>query len=82
MPLFRKKPVVVEAVQYSTVDALPDNFRNRVFQYNRDMPHCYVTTLSGDARCEVGDWLIRSMRDEVYPCKPDVFDAVYEPAPP
>jgi hypothetical protein len=37
-------------------------------------------TLEGDMRVSVGDWVIRGVQGEFYPCKPDIFEATYEPA--
>lgn len=39
-----------------------------------------ISTLEGDMRCEPGDWIIRGVKGELYPCKPDIFAATYEPA--
>lgn len=60
MPLYRKKPVVVEAVQLTERIEIP--------------------TLEGVMIGNPGDWLIVGTSGELYPCKPDVFEAVYEPA--
>ena len=38
-----------------------------------------IVTLEGVMTCEVGDWLIRGVEGEFYPCKPAIFDATYEP---
>ena len=37
-----------------------------------------VGTLEGDMRAALGDWIIKGVAGEVYPCKPDIFDATYE----
>ena len=60
MPKFRKKPVVVEAVQLDT--------------------YRIIHTLEGDMAGHPGDWLITGVKGEQYPCKPEIFDATYEPA--
>jgi hypothetical protein len=39
-----------------------------------------IETLEGTMRADVGDWLICGVKGELYPCKPDVFNATYEPA--
>ena len=39
-----------------------------------------ITTLEGDMMVEWGDWIIRGVKGELYPCKPDIFAATYEPA--
>ena len=40
----------------------------------------YIATLEGEMRADPGDWIIRGVQGEFYPCKPDIFDATYEPA--
>lgn len=42
--------------------------------------HLDVYTLEGIMRAGDGDWIIKGMQGEVYPCKPDIFEATYEPA--
>lgn len=39
-----------------------------------------IQTLEGVMRAYPGDWIIRGVKGELYPCKPDIFDATYEPA--
>lgn len=43
-------------------------------------PHvaCVIRTLEGKMRAECGDWIIRGVKGEMYPCKPDIFEATYE----
>jgi hypothetical protein len=44
--------------------------------------YAVITTLEGEMRADIGDWIIRGVKGEFYPCKPDIFDATYEPAGP
>lgn len=77
---FRKKPVVIEAVQWlgghtslQEITALGGNvleLRNGV--------QLSVGTPEGVMIANLGDWIIRGIKGEVYPCKPDIFDATYE----
>ena len=60
---FRKKPVVIEAVQLR--DDTDGKFK--------------ITTLEGVHTANIGDWIIRGVKGEFYPCKPDIFTATYEP---
>jgi hypothetical protein len=39
----------------------------------------YLDTLEGTMRADVGDWVIKGVKGEFYPCKPDIFEATYEP---
>lgn len=83
---YRKKPVVVEAV-HLTDDAdwgtIADWCRSP-----RTVPHrpgdlkdqLLIPTLEGVMWASVGDWIIKGVQGEFYPCKPDIFEATYEPA--
>ena len=42
----------------------------------------YIPTLEGTMTARAGDWIIRGVKGEFYPCKPDIFAATYEPAEP
>lgn len=79
MAKYRKKPVVIEAVQYDgsfPLDFLGDS-ENVYKAGNRTIA---IETLEGTMRADVGDWIIRGVQGELYPCKPDIFEATYEPA--
>lgn len=84
MSKFRKKPVVVEAMQF-TGENIPelDAFTGG---YELDGEPCVfgpvmgvIPTLEGQMSASVGDWIIRGVKGEFYPCKPDIFAATYEP---
>ncbi len=93
MKQFRKKPVAIEAVQF-TPEACWDFWLNnkRVFGHfsvsgnyhpeRREISSAwiYIETLEGTMRAELGDWIIKGIKGEFYPCKPDIFAATYEPA--
>lgn len=83
---YRKKPVVIEAVQFDgsgdscdEVDrflgaATPKQWKTRTNDGG------YIITLEGDMEFRPGDWIIKGVKGEFYPCKPDIFTATYEPA--
>jgi hypothetical protein len=81
MRQFRKKPVVIDAVQN-----LPENETELLDFFNETQVSFYITgaytfvirTLEGDMTALQGDWLIRGIKGEVYPCKPEIFAATYE----
>jgi hypothetical protein len=78
---FRKKPVVIDALRWTGINA-PDiltftDFAARVCRYEQ-RPVVEIDTLEGVMRGEVGDWIIRGIKGEFYPCKPDIFAATYE----
>lgn len=82
MGKFRKKPVVVEAVQLRAYD-FPAELQHAV-QDGRITPlpdgGCLIQTLEGPLLGRIGDWVIQGVNGELYPCKPDIFDKTYEAA--
>ncbi len=84
MPLFRKKPVVIEAFQFTgcsnTEQSVPEWFVDAVNDgiVFASPDHIIIKTLEGDHRADPGDWIIRGVKDELYPCKPDIFAATYD----
>lgn len=75
---FRKKPVVVEAFKF-THDEVPDWWKNLPgVQIEVDTCTALIPTLEGVMRAQRGDWIIRGVNGEIYPCKPDIFEATYE----
>lgn len=80
MPRFRKKPLVIDAFrlgQAGNPTPAPEWFGS---------PHpstitndgLIIKTLEGDMLANWGDWIIRGVEDEIYPCKPHIFEATYE----
>jgi hypothetical protein len=79
MPKFRKKPVVIEAIQYTgqlSVHAIMD--MNGTRGVNNSEDGLFITTLEGTMKADRGDWVIKGVAGEIYPCKPDIFEATYE----
>lgn len=83
MAKFRKKPVMVDAWCYRdlTLDDAPGwVLTSTIPQEASDgTPTLVVRTLEGDMIASWGDWIIRGVKGEVYPCKPDIFVASYTP---
>jgi len=87
---FRKKPVVIEAMQWDGnqfVGSPPDWIGDAINQRPgaegsiiRIGDEVRIATLEGDMATKPGDWIIRGVKGELYPCKPDIFAATYEPA--
>lgn len=79
---FRKKPVVIEAVQFT--DALtPADLFAFLGSFDRvdvSKEHMLIDTLEGVMKANRGDWIIKGVKGGFYPCKPDIFEATYEPA--
>jgi hypothetical protein len=84
MGRFRKKPVEIEAVLWdgdlTTVEPLLVGSSTGSVEQELGDPSLMILTLEGVMRAEVGDWIIRGVKGELYPCKPDIFAATYEPA--
>ena len=81
---FRKKPVVIEAWQNTHTPRptplwLVDAFGTAKIQFAGG-GRIDIHTLEGVMRAELGDWIIRGVMGELYPCKPDIFEATYEAA--
>jgi hypothetical protein len=76
---FRKKPVIIEAVQYDGSNAGEIiRFTDGKALTNTCYDHLTIPTLEGNHRADVGDWIIKGVAGEFYPCKPDIFKATYE----
>lgn len=80
MPKFRKKPVVIEAIQFTghNDDEILAFARSAAHDPEVNRPTIAITTLEGTMTAEVGDWIIKGVQGEFYPCKPDIFEATYE----
>jgi hypothetical protein len=83
---YRKKPVVIEAMQLPSMDEdatkeLIDflNEMDREWHSERD-GSLIIETLEGDHTAMPGDYIIKGVKGEYYPCKPDIFEMTYEPA--
>lgn len=76
---FRKKPVVIEAVQWNGPEDDPALKSFAGMWVNLIEPRC-ITTPEGSMKITHGDWIIKGIKGEFYPCKPDIFEATYEPA--
>lgn len=83
---YRKKPVVIEAAQFNN-DASSYGVLHWVNegQHIADRPFAtwindamIIPTLEGEHRADPGDWIIKGVKGEFYPCKPDIFEQTYE----
>ena len=79
---YRKKPVVIQAVQWvgdlADVHPLLAGSITPAVEQELGDPSLYIPTLEGRHRADVGDWIIRGVKGELYPCKPDIFAATYD----
>jgi len=76
MPKFRKKPVVIEAVQWMGGEQIPPAPHSLLRE--TWTKHWDLQTLEGWYRLTPLDWIICGVKGEFYPCKPDIFEATYE----
>ena len=76
---FRKKPVEIEAVQWNGENWLEiDRFITSEHRTYPQMGVVCIDTLEGTMEANIGDWIIKGVQGEFYPCKPDIFEATYE----
>ena len=79
---YRKKPVVIEAIQFSGVGSVYEMVMSWGDAFRKAhglMPdQIEIDTLEGAHKASKGDWIIKGVKGEFYPCKPDIFEATYE----
>jgi len=74
---FRSIPVEKEAIQFTG----KNNRECQAFiegNYDNTLNYPNIKTLEGTMRVDEGDWIIKGLRGEFYPCKPDIFEKSYE----
>lgn len=86
---YKKLPIEVEAFKFY-VDNMPDWFTDKIItnevvlrkcdykRYSIDEAYCEINTLEGVMRCNGGDYVIKGVNGELYPCKADIFKKTYE----
>lgn len=87
---YKKKPVAIEAIQWTGFnleeikqfvgDKLDYGIIDTAWEVGKGRPHVLmiIKTLEGDHRCSEGDYIIKGVQGEFYPCKPDIFEETYE----
>jgi hypothetical protein len=80
MGKYRKKPVVIEAMQYSgaNVQEIIAFTGGQAIKNGGKSDYMTIPTLEGDHIATTGDFIIKGIKGEFYPCKPDIFEATYE----
>ena len=85
--MFRKKPVVIEAYQHSGSSTSKHALHCWMTDgkpppdggiHTRDIVSFQIETLEGSMTVSPGDWVIKDVQGEFYPCKPDIFAATYD----
>jgi hypothetical protein len=79
---FRKKPIVIDAERYDgTAESVERVMKMGGTRGINNSPEgLYIVTLEGTMKADKGDWIIKGVKGELYPCKPDIFEATYEDA--
>ena len=82
---FRKKQVVIEAVQFDGSEESIANILKLgasrlvdVDHEEQNLPKIQISTLEGKMTAKIGDYVIKGVHGELYPCKPDIFAETYE----
>jgi hypothetical protein len=84
MSFYKKKPVVIEAIQFNDtterISELAEFITDQplVISFAADPPVIKIKTLEGVMIGNIGDYIIKGVNGEFYPCKPDIFDKTYE----
>lgn len=84
MAKYRKKPVEIEAVKFEdtteSISAIAEMSHDNLIRvdYRQTPVVMRIPTLEGTMTAQVGDYIIRDIEDELYPCKPDIFEKTYE----
>ena len=77
---FKKKPIIIEAILFDGTKKSFEEislFTDYIVE-NREGSDLSIPTLEGVMVAKVGDWIIKGVNGEFYPCKPDIFDKTYE----
>ncbi len=82
---FRKKPVVIEAIQFTrlTWEEVKEFTENQAHSFRSEKmiggkSYCKIPTLEGEHIATEYDYIIKGVNGEFYPCKPDIFEKTYE----
>lgn len=82
MPFFKKKPVIIEAIQFTNANKdVAFNFiqGNRFADFDAEgNPILKIQTLEGITTASLGDWIIKGVNGEYFPCKPEIFSQTYD----
>jgi hypothetical protein len=76
---YRKKPVIIEAIQWRGDNFVEiDNFITLPHETYPSQSKIIIPTLEGTMEASYGDYIIKGVNGEFYPCKPDIFEKTYE----
>ena len=82
---YRKKPLIIEALRFvdtpnrlEELSKFIDNQDLKVDYSDKKNPKLKIETLEGVLEASVNDYIIKGTKGEFYPCKPDIFESIYE----
>ena len=75
---FRKKPVVIEAIQWNGENKTEIIFFINETSFFSEEGILFIDTLEGKMKASISDWIIKDVNGEFYPCKPDIFEKTYD----
>ena len=78
---FRKRPVTIEAMQLTDATSVLDIeewINSKTVGFNTNPPTIWIDTLEGRMKANAGDWIIRGVDGEFYPCKNSIFIKTYQ----
>jgi hypothetical protein len=80
---FRKKPVEIEAVQFTRnnweeIKKFTNDTAHSFRTGRNELDYCIIPTLEGQHEATEGDYIIKGIAGEFYPCKPDIFEKTYD----
>jgi hypothetical protein len=81
---FKKKPVIIDAIYFDPECKQPvlndlTSINQSIYgSFDGDIPCIKIPTLEGEMIAREGDWIIKGIQGELYPCKPDIFEETYE----
>lgn len=83
MGFYRKKPVTIEAIQWTdNISEILTFCKDAEFEVRHgitgDWRNLYINTLEGRMKASQGDYIVKGVNGEFYPCKPDIFERTYE----
>ncbi len=80
MAKYRKKPVVIEAVQFTgnNIRYITNELDMSENDYGYEDFTLIIHTLEGNHKANIGDWIVKGVANEFYPVKPDIFAKTYE----
>lgn len=95
MPMFRKRPVVIQAEQWTGANVIEmynflegtehvaetfESYGNNFYiNHSKVKGGLIIKTLEGEHKASINDWIIKGINGEFYPCKPNIFKRTYEP---